>query len=231
MDNTCAQCEHQLCTGRVPIFADLTHDEQLEIVRLIQHAVIEKGQPVYHEGDRSDKLLIITRGSVRLFKNTLDGREQNLDILVTGDFTGELDLLGDATYSHEAVALERTLLCIISQDQIKGLIERNPLIGFKIIKAMNQKLSSLQSLVQSLATTEGLPRLAHLLLQLYQKNGGQQTITLNLSREDIASFTGLTRETISRKLAQLQEDGIVRLSKVREIEILDLEALRRLSGV
>jgi CRP-like cAMP-binding protein len=110
MDNTCAQCEHQLCTGRVPIFADLTHDEQLEIVRLIQHAVIEKGQPVYHEGDRSDKLLIITRGSVRLFKNTLDGREQNLDILVTGDFTGELDLLGDATCSHEAVALERLLL-------------------------------------------------------------------------------------------------------------------------
>lgn len=227
MDNLCTQCEHHLCTGRVPIFSDLTPHEQVEIVRLIQHLVFDKGQTIYREGDRSDQLLIVSSGAIRLFKYTVDGKEQNLDILLPGDFTGELDLLGDATYDNSAVAQERTVLCVISQGKIKELILKNPVIGIKIMQAMNQKLSSLKSLVQSLATNEGMPRLAHLLLELKAKNQGQERLQLNLSREDIASFTGLTRETISRKLSQLQDEGIIRLGKGREIEILDSPALEQ----
>ncbi|MCD8498864.1 MAG: Crp/Fnr family transcriptional regulator [Clostridiales bacterium] len=138
--------------------------------------------------------------------------------------------MGDAAYSHEAMAQEPTVLCVISQDRMRELILKNPLIGFKIMQAMNQKLTNLRSLVQSLATHEGLPRLAHLLLQLYEKSGSQKRFDLNLSREDIANFTGLTRETVSRKLAQLQDEGIIRLGKSREIEILDLAALQNYSA-
>lgn len=230
MANHCLECEHHVCTGKVPIFAGLTPEEQLEIIRLIQHVTYARGQTVYHEGDRADKLLIVTRGSIRLFKTTIEGKEQNLDILQTGDFTGELDLMGDATYSHEAMAQEPTVLCVISQDRMRELILKNPLIGFKIMQAMNRKLTNLRSLVQRLATHEGLPRLAHLLLQLYEKSGSLNRFDLNLSREDIANFTGLTRETVSRKLAQLQDEGIIRLGKSREIEILDLEALQNYSA-
>lgn len=226
MSQPCQKCERQLCTGKVPIFAGLTYAEQLEIVHLIEHASYAKGDVIYHEGDRADKLLIITHGAIRLFKTTIEGKEQNLDILQTGDFTGELDLMGDATYSHEAIAQEPTMLCIISQDRMRDLILKNPSIGFKIMQAMNRKLTNLRGLVQSLATNEGLPRLAHLLLQLYEKGGRQTTINLSLSREDIANFTGLTRETVSRKLAQLQDEGIIRLGKARELEILDLAALQ-----
>lgn len=226
MSQPCQKCERQLCTGKVPIFAGLTYAEQLEIVHLIEHASYAKGDVIYHEGDRADKLLIITHGAIRLFKTTIEGKEQNLDILQTGDFTGELDLMGDATYSHEAIAQEPTLLCIISQDRMRDLILKNPSIGFKIMQAMNRKLTNLRGLVQSLATNEGLPRLAHLLLQLYEKGGRQLTLNLSLSREDIANFTGLTRETVSRKLAQLQDEGIIRLGKARELEILDLAALQ-----
>ena len=226
MSQHCQKCERQLCTGKVPIFADLTYAEQLEIVHLIEHASYAKGDVIYHEGDRADKLLIITQGAIRLYKTTIEGKEQNLDILQTGDFTGELDLMGDATYSHEAIAQEPTLLCIISQARMRDLIIKNPSIGFKIMQAMNRKLTNLRGLVQSLATNEGLPRLAHLLLQLYEKSGRQTVLNLSLSREDIANFTGLTRETVSRKLAQLQDEGIIRLGKARELEILDLAALQ-----
>lgn len=226
MSQHCQKCERQLCTGKVPIFAELTYAEQLEIVHLIEHASYAKGDVIYHEGDRADKLLIITQGAIRLYKTTIEGKEQNLDILQTGDFTGELDLMGDATYSHEAIAQEPTLLCIISQARMRDLIIKNPSIGFKIMQAMNRKLTNLRGLVQSLATNEGLPRLAHLLLQLYEKSGRQTVLTLSLSREDIANFTGLTRETVSRKLAQLQDEGIIRLGKARELEILDLAALQ-----
>lgn len=229
MSQHCQKCERQLCTGKVPIFAELTYAEQLEIVHLIEHASYAKGDVIYHEGDRADKLLIITQGAIRLFKTTIEGKEQNLDILQTGDFTGELDLMGDATYSHEAIAQEPTLLCIISQARMRDLIIKNPSIGFKIMQAMNRKLSNLRGLVQSLATNEGLPRLAHLLLQLYEKSGRQTVLNLSLSREDIANFTGLTRETVSRKLAQLQDEGIIRLGKARELEILDLAALQNYS--
>ena len=238
MDHHCISCENNLCTRRVPIFADLTDAEQLEIVNLIQHKVFDKGQAVYHEGDPSDQLLIVSHGAIRLFKNTIEGKEQNLDILLAGDLTGELDLLGDSTYSHEAVAQEKTLLCVISQDKIKELILKNPVIGLKIMRAMNQKLANLRGLVQSLATNEGMPRLVHLLLQLYDQKQDQKRdqkqdkglLRLNLSREDLANFTGLTRETVSRKLTQLQDEGLIQINKVREIEILDIEALRRYSA-
>jgi len=92
MANHCLECEHHMCTGKVPIFAGLTPEEQLEIIRLILAVWrTPKGRRFYREGDRADKLLIVTHGSIRLFKTTIEGKEQNLDILQTGDFIGELD--------------------------------------------------------------------------------------------------------------------------------------------
>ncbi len=92
---TCRNCHHNICARKVPIFSSLSEKELIKIVNMTGHEAFKKGEAICNEGDKSETLVIINEGKVKLCKLTKEGKEQIIHILSSGDFFGELNLFND----------------------------------------------------------------------------------------------------------------------------------------
>ncbi|KZL92726.1 Crp/Fnr family transcriptional regulator [Clostridium magnum] len=236
--NSCADycsCNHKYCAKKVSLFTSLSDKDLNKVVNLVTKKSFEKGDIIFSEGEIFDKLFIINNGSIKVYKYTKDGKEQILYILKEGDFLGDLNLLKKDVFKFNAAALESTNMCIIHKDDFDILIKSNPEISIKVLEYAHDRIASLENLVQTLTTKDVEVRLASLLLNL-SKTFGFKTdkgieITLTLTREDMANFIGVTRETISRKLSYFQSQNIVELFENRIILIKDIAILKELSQI
>lgn len=236
-NNKCHSCDCYRCTGKycaqkVYIFSDLNEEQIGEVVNLIERRNFKKGDNIFLEGDVSDRLYIVNSGSIKAFRYTKEGKEQILYVMSNGDSIGELNLLKKSKYKYNAAALEDTDFCIISKDNFDGLLKKYPEITLKILEGIHDRMDSLEDLVQNLSTKDVEARIADLLLH-FIKDFGMETkngieMDMPLSREEMGNYIGTTRETISRKLASLQEEGILQMSGSRKIIIKDIEELKAL---
>ncbi|MEF9952779.1 MAG: Crp/Fnr family transcriptional regulator [Clostridium sp.] len=223
MISVCDGCKKSGCTKKVSIFSTLNQDELRGIAIKLANELYKKGNTIFSEGDTGRTLYLVSEGKVKLYKYTSDGREQILHILSEGDFFGELNLLKESQYGFYAKAIEDCRLCTLGKEEFRDIIASNPKIGIKILEVMGDRLTRLESLAQNLATKDVDSRFAYLLTELADKYGikeGTSTvISLTLSREDMASYIGVARETISRKLKKFQEEGLITLEGKRRIII------------
>lgn len=106
----------------------------------------------------------------------------------------------------------------------------NPEISIKVLETVGERLSKVENLVQNLATNDVDSRMAYLVIDLIEKYGEKVgdniSINLPLSREDMANFIGVTRETISRKLKKIEDESLIKIIGTKNIIILDEEGLR-----
>ncbi|NLO99916.1 MAG: cyclic nucleotide-binding domain-containing protein, partial [Clostridiaceae bacterium] len=91
----CGSCQHKLCAGRVSLFTSLDNEQLLQVMKLIIHKEYKKGEILLFEGEIRNDLVIVNKGQVKAFRNTVDGKEQILYIFSEGDFFGEKNLLRD----------------------------------------------------------------------------------------------------------------------------------------
>lgn len=226
----CVDCQHKMCAKKVPIFSNL-EDKQLEMITgVITRKKYKKGEVIFLQGSFLDGLYIINSGKIKIFKYTKEGKEQILYILSDGDFFGELSLLKAEEVSFNAEAMEDVNICMIEKKNFDKILALNPEISVKILDVVGGRLSKLETLVQSLSTKDIEARIAQMLLELAEEFGIQKKDTIEmeipLTREDMANFIGVTRETISRKLSLLHDEGIIDLIGNKKIVILDIEALK-----
>jgi CRP/FNR family transcriptional regulator len=236
-NNKCHSCDCYRCTGKycaqkVYIFSDLSEQQISEVVDLIERKNFKKGDNIFLEGDVSDRLYIVNSGSIKAFRYTKEGKEQILYIMSSGDSIGELNLLKKSKYKYSAAALEDTNMCIISKDNFDGLLKKYPELTLKILEGIHDRMDNLEDLVQNLSTKDVEARIADLLLH-FIKDFGVETkhgieMDMPLSREEMGNYIGTTRETISRKLASLQEEGVIEMSGSRKIIIKDINELKAL---
>lgn len=228
--NCCNNCRGELCASKVPIFENLNNEELLEVVNTINHKEYNKGDVIFTEGNVANTLYFINEGKIKLYKYTKDGKEQILHVLSEGDFFGELELIKPSKYGFNAKAIVDSKICTLTKDEMKDIMMGNPEIGIKVLEAVGERLSKVESLVQNLATNDVDSRMAYLLTDLMEKYGetigNNISIELPLSREDMASFIGVTRETISRKLKKFEDEKLIKIVGTKNIIILDQEGLK-----
>lgn len=231
--NGCCTCNHKYCAKKVSLFSSLSDKDLNKVVSLVTQKSFGKGDTIFSEGEIFDKLLIINSGSMKVYKYTKDGKEQILYILKEGEFLGDLNLLKKDTFTFSATALENTNICMIHKDDFDNLMNSNPTISIKVLEYAHDRITSLENLVQTLTTKDVEVRLATLLLNLSKTFGVKTTkgieITLSLTREDMANFIGVTRETISRKLSLFQNENIIEIYDNKLILIKDINALKALN--
>ncbi len=226
----CGQCQHQLCAKRVPIFSSLDEEELNRVVGLIIRRQFAKGETVFLEGSELDSLNIVNHGMVKAYRYTQEGKEQILYIFSEGDFFGEKNLLSrqEATYNVEA--LEPTHICMIRSSDFQALLREYPDISLKIIRELSRRLDRLENAVQNMGTKNAEARIGAVLLEFAEKYGTSQAagiqFELPFSREGIANYIGVARETVSRRLNHLQEEGVIDMIGNKKIIIKDHEALR-----
>ena len=225
----CRNCDKD-CVSKVPIFKTLDGEQMLKIACKIEHKEFKKNEIIFNEEDKGSTLYFINEGQIKLYKFTRDGKEQILYILSNGDFFGELNLLKKSTYNFSAKALTDCKVCTLQENEFKEMIKENPSIAINLLEEVTERLTETEKLVQSLATNDVDARLAYLLLNFserYGKNNGQNVeFTLPITREDMANFIGVTRETISRKLRRLEDDKLIKISGTKKITVLDKDLLK-----
>lgn len=225
----CESCQHGQCTSKVPLFSGLDVKEQVRITELISRRSYNKGEMIFLQGDIVEGLYIINQGKIKVFKYTREGKEQILYILSVGDFFGELSLINAEEANYNVEAIEEVKLCLISRNDFAELLNVSNNISMKLLENVGGRLMKLERLVQSLGTKEVEARIAQMLLDLAKEFGQEKLsaieINIPLTREDMANFIGVTRETISRKLSLFQDEGIISLVGNKTIIINDIKGL------
>ncbi|SBW07396.1 Transcriptional regulator, Crp/Fnr family [uncultured Eubacteriales bacterium] len=231
----CSQdCLDKLCAHKIPVFASLSPEEMGRFSSIARHYRYEKGEPITLEGEDLNALVILSEGSAKAYKLTPDGREQILYVFSQGDFFGERNLLGGRKSAYTVEALEPVRTCAFGRDEFYALLRANPDIAIKVIEELEKRMERMENAVQSMGVRSLDSRIGGLLLDFAEKYGDLTSegvlIRLPLSREGMANFLGVARETVSRKLSQLEADGILRTVGNKALLLLNGEELKSLAG-
>jgi CRP/FNR family transcriptional regulator len=226
------ECEHcqqkratseKSCIERVPIFSNLSPEEVAEIAMITTARTFKKGEVIYSAGDVEKRLYVIHTGRVKISKLSEAGKEQIIRILEPGEFMGELSLFVQAPLNNTAEALETTSMCMIEGVKLNLIVSRNPSIATKIIGEMSKRLQEAENLIESLGLQDVEQRVADSLLRMSE---GKAEIQLVISKKDLAAHIGISQETLSRKLTQFQDLGLINQTGHKKIMILDREGLK-----
>lgn len=210
-------CEDQNCISLVPIFNFLSNEEMAEIQKIVKKKTYVKGEMIFLAGEENNNLYVVHQGLVKITKYSNDGKEQVLRILRPGDFLGEHNLFSNKSLDINAQAVHNSKLCVIEGNKLKELILKYPEIAFKILEEISYRLAKAEELLKNIAIESAEKRVIDLLISLCDENN---VVTLDMKKKDIASMLGMSAETLSRTLSNLEKNNIIRQSK-NKIIILD----------
>ena len=213
------------CVSLVPIFNHLPTEQMEEIRKGAVTRSFRKGESIYRAGDPSDTLYILGSGRVRIFRLSESGKEQLLRIMKPGDFMGELALFSESIHEEFAEAMEPTEMCILKRDSFQKILMEYPSVSLRMLSEFSRRLEEAEKKTARIATETVETRIALYLLDLYSESGKKSRVTLPMSKKDLASYLGTTPETISRRLADMEDSGLIRQHTNKSIEIVDPDGL------
>ncbi len=126
---------------KVPFFSQLKKIELLEFKRILHHRYFKKGEIIFYEGEPGAGMYVIENGKIGIYKNFDDNSKEELAILQSGEFFGEMALLDESARSASAVALENTSVLGLFRHDLFNLINRKPKLGNKILLKLAQMLA------------------------------------------------------------------------------------------
>jgi CRP-like cAMP-binding protein len=217
---------HINCIEHVPIFSSLNHEEKMEIAEIASSRSFEKGEMIYRAGDKGGTLFVLHTGKVKLFRLNASGKEQVLRLVGPGEFMGELSLFSSLPLTDNAQTLAKTIMCVLQGQRLKELMAKYPSIAFKVMDELSRRLEKAENRIEEISLSSVTNRVAKALLELSE---GKREFLLPMTKGDLASQLGMTQETFSRKLAALQEEGLILLRGHRKIILKDKPQLEKIS--
>ena len=185
-----------------------------------------RNSEIYGEGEPADYLYKVVTGTVRTYKILADGRRQIGSFYLPGDIFG-LEVGDEHTFSAEAITDSKCL--VIKRSAVMTLAARDNEVARQLWAVTGCELQRVQEHILLLIKS-AQERVAGFLLEMAQRTPGAETVELPMSRQDIADYLGLTIETVSRTMTQLEEAATISLPTSRRIEICNRAALKRLNS-
>lgn len=203
-----------LCVRLVPLFNTLSQENQIEIEDLVRKKTYQKGELVV-DPSSDDNLIIVAYGGAKLYNLDENGHENITQILHTGDYAGEDWLFGKKNSNTYVEAIENSKICLLNRKDFLNLLEDQPMLSIKLIEQSMTKMQSMQKQIDLLSLPKIEDRLSEY-LQEYAVKVGKKTFNLPLKMKDLALYLGTTPETLSRKFALLEKQGVL-TRKLRKI--------------
>jgi CRP-like cAMP-binding protein len=190
--------------------------------------LFSKKEHIYREDDFANQLYFILSGKVKCIKTDSYGKDYVTEIYAEGEFFGHLGLFDQPEYHETAIAMEPTRLAIIPKTEFLMLMRQNREIAEKYMELLSKNVREKENRLLQLAYAPVRERVADALLQhvLPLRSPSSRSSVFNISREDLASIVGTTKESLVRMLSEFKREGIIR-SEGREIVIMDEARLKR----
>src|SRR6266540_2153613 len=185
-----------------------------------------RNSEVYGEGEPADYLYKVVSGAVRIYKILNDGRRQVGGFYLPGDIFG-LEVGDEHHLSAEAIS-DSTIL-VIKRSALIALANRDADVGRQLWTFTARALDRVQNHMLLLIRS-AQERVACFLLEMAERLSTTEAMELPMSRQDIADYLGLTIETVSRTLTQLETRSTIALTTSRRIVLRNRAALCRLNA-
>jgi CRP-like cAMP-binding protein len=214
----------QLFTG-LPA-SDLENIADVSVVKSL-----EKGDYLFHEGDRAQGFYVVQRGAVNVHRVSAAGKEQVIHIFRSGDTFAEVALATDTGYPADARAIEPTQVLLVQKDGILALLKRQPELALRMLGSMSSHLRVLVGQLEDLTLKDVETRLANWLVKRCPDPSSERAVRIELAitKRMLAAELGTVSETFSRTLAKFREQKLLTV-KGKTITVLSpakLSALLR----
>jgi CRP/FNR family cyclic AMP-dependent transcriptional regulator len=209
----------------------LTPDELDALTELGRRQRYPKGAPLFVEGEQSDRVLAILDGRVKVSLVTADGKEVVLAVRGPGDLLGELAFIDGEPRSATATALDPVSSVVVAAADFTKFLEGHPRVALLLLRMVSRRLRDADNKRADFAAFDTVGRVASRLLELAERFGESAgadgiLIALPLTQEELAGWTGSSREAVSKALSTLRSVGFIETRR-RAITILDAEGLRK----
>lgn len=191
---------------------------------------LQAEQSIIHEGDPARRLFMLTFGALKIYSLLADGRRQITGFMFPGDFLG-ISIEDD--YAFTAEALGPSELWWFSRTAFDRFVAGNPAVERELFRLAAHELAAAQQQMLLLGRKTAAERLASFFVDLLERaertSGHRETsFDLPMTRLDIADYLGLTKETVSRMIAELRSRKLVRLESQTRVEVVDRAGLAEL---
>lgn len=216
-------------TGFTEFLEEASDQMNLEVLLRDDHFYkYKKGQTIFMEGDAAHNLYLVNKGTIKLYQTTESGKELLTGLFSSGEFIGQLSLLGDkSTYIETATVVENAEVYKIPKEDFFKLLYQNKDISRKFIKIVSNDLINIQEQLIDIAFSPVRQRAAKTLLDLDKKKvlSDPENPGINIAREDLASMIGTATETAIRMLTEFKKEGLIATASRRRIILKNKQAL------
>ena len=226
VETRCATCpvRHRAVCAR----ADANELALLDSVKF--YKTYQAGQTIALRGDPLEVLSSVVTGTATLSQSLEDGRTQIVGLLLPSDFIGRP---GRDTVAHDVTAVTEVTLCSFRRKPFEDLLVNMPHVQVRLLEMTLDELDAARDWMLLLGRKTAREKIASFLLLIAQRSisnsdeklANSVCIELPLSRETMATYLGLTIETVSRQFTALRKDGLISLEGTRTVTVPDVSEL------
>ena len=211
----------------------LTDEQKALMQKNISVRSFKKNEVVYSEQGLPEKLLCVLEGKVKIYREGIGGRTQIMRMITSVGYFGYRAYFAGERYVTNAKAFEPSLICSFPMQIVEKVVRENNRVAFFFIHRLAYDLGESDARTVNLTQKHIRGRLAENLLFLKENYGLEAdgaTISVYLSRQDLASLSNMTTANAIRTLSSFASERIIAIDG-RKIKIIDEERLRRISKI
>lgn len=200
--------------------------------KALQYLEFSKGETVFEDGESPKGVYFIEKGTLKLSKSGVYGKDQILRFYKENDLTGYRSLLSGENFQAKAEAMTPMKVQFLPADVFLHLLEVDSKLSYAMLQKIAYELGESSNTVTFLAQKTVRERLAEILILLEQKLGTDPEgfIKISLTREEIANLIGTATESAIRLISEFKQDDLIAVEG-RNIKILNREKLIKLGHV
>jgi len=190
----------------------------------------DRGDVLLSRGEVADRVIVIESGRVKVSVATTNGREAVLTFRGPGALLGDQALVDESPRSATVTAVEPVELLVVAASAFRPYLGRHPDVALAMLSTLSSRLREADARLAEFAAADTLGRICGRLVELCETEGdldgsGPVRITLPITQEELAGWTGASIEATAKALRALRSLGWVKTAR-RAIEVHDLAALR-----
>lgn len=211
-----------------PLFNGLPEEQLNDIRQIAVDKFCDKGKVIFLEGDDCNGFYIVADGKVKIYKVSFEGKEHILHIYGPGNPFGEVPVFAGKKFPANAQTLLKSHLLFFPRTAFVELISQNPSLSLNMLAVLSMRLRQFTVQIENLSLKEVPGRLASYLLYLAKEQGRVDTVTLTISKGQLASLLGTIPETLSRILTKMSQQHLID-TRGRDIILKNLDGLEDLA--
>lgn len=217
MQSTARHVELELLS-RCSLLSGLSREVLAEVLQAGSCRRVASKTIVFNRGDAGRQVYFLLAGGVKVGTLSHEGREVIFDVLVVGDFFGEISLFDDKPRSGTVTTLVPCDFLVLEKSVFLHLLEKHPAVSLRLIKTLSTRLRLMDDFVEDVLFLDAEARLAKRLVALARIFGhvganGEIKIDLKMSQQEMANLVGIARESVNKHFREWEKANVIGLEQ------------------